>query len=114
MVSSINSPATTSGVRIGGKRLTAEIIRFIAEHYGQYCRVTDDAIPDKEKLLQELEICRAETRQIQLNPGNYQGKLNLVMIGHSLGGLYTRYALGLLYEAQYFHKDVGPLEPLVC
>ena len=114
MVSSINSPTTTSGVRIGGRRLTAEIVRFTMEHYQISSTVSDLAIDDEDEFWKELEVCRHELKEFQRQPGPESGKLRMIAIGHSLGGLYIRNSLGLLYQANFFHPYYGALDPLVC
>ena len=38
-------------------------------------------------------------------------RVQLIGVGHSLGGLYLRNALGLLFRTGYFHQETGVLEP---
>lgn len=82
------------------------------KHYNLPNQLISQAKDDEVKLLSQLEELRAEIRQHQIDAlGNE--KFRLVAVGHSLGGLYTRFALGLLHKARFFHPEDGPLIPFV-
>lgn len=89
------------------------MVQFLTDHYKLPPQLTATATKDEVTLLSELEKARSEVRHYQFNPGTSSEKFRLIAIGHSLGGLYTRNALGLLYKARFFHPLDGPLEPFV-
>ena len=109
MVSTANTPNTTQGIRSGGKILALEIIDYMLQSYG---------LPKLEKTKNEneekKEIQYARTNLLQIQRQFSTGKLLFICIGHSLGGLYLRNAIGYLYENLFFHFSEGPIAPFVC
>jgi hypothetical protein len=120
-VSQKNTHHTTEGVVKGGKRLAREIVRFLLAEYGLTSPVEFSKVsPEREdnEYLGELKACRDALRKHQyaeahLHNSDNAGKLQLFAIGHSLGGLYLRNALGWLHNAKFFSKKEGPFSPRV-
>lgn len=106
LLSSTNSSSTTRGVRRGGRRLTMEILNCLLDHYGL------PALTRAQRHANQEESTLAEVRSLlQGKQTHAHDRLQLAIVGHSLGGLYSRNALGLLHRGGYFHSQQGVLTP---
>lgn len=118
LVSEKNTSHTTEGVANGGKRLAKEIVQFLLTEYGlNFPSKSTNTNGEEPDYLGELEETRYLIRKHQHaeshihTPEISPRKLQLFVIGHSLGGLYLRNALGHLYKAKFFDNLQGPLQP---
>jgi len=109
LVSTTNTPSTTSGVRNGGTRLAVEIVNRMLREVGSPVTVSEEAHRDPVIFYRDVEAARSILREHQQS--HEAERPYMIGIGHSLGGLYMRYALGLLYKAHFFHEKDGPIIP---
>ena len=120
LASSSNSHSTHEGIEVGGRNLACEVANFlkIAFKTGlkEMAKIKYDlwaaGQEDSEKYFELFSLddhsdeVEAEKEAILVNSFNelnrYNIKIPVTFIGHSLGGLYSRNAIGWLYEHDYF------------
>ena len=85
-----------------------EILNCLLDHYGL------PALTRAQRHANQEESTLAEVRSLlQGKQTHAHDRLRLAIVGHSLGGLYSRNALGLLHRGGYFHSQQGVLTPFV-
>lgn len=97
LLSTANTDNTLDGIAAGGLRLALEIARFTLARSGcePYAPDDGDTSPDHLCLMrQQLQAAVAAPQQ-----------LHLTIVGHSLGGLYARAALGYLLQSGWLVDD---------
>lgn len=109
MVSSRNAAlSSNAGVAAGGRVLAREIAdHLLGLHFPGADTRTVAQEYSEQPLLQLESIRDTILPHVRGSP-----PLALVTVGHSLGGLYIRYAVGLLYETGYLSGPNRLLSPL--
>ena len=94
----------------GGEVLVRELGEFLFEKYN-FIPQTKETTPPDFSVIDEFKVIRRNIRKLQ--KANEINKFRLICVGHSQGGLFLRYSIGLIYKSGFFHEKRGPFTPFV-
>eukprot|EP01087_Luapelamoeba_hula_P009965 TRINITY_DN2607_c0_g1_i1.p1 TRINITY_DN2607_c0_g1~~TRINITY_DN2607_c0_g1_i1.p1 ORF type:complete len:313 (-),score=41.12 TRINITY_DN2607_c0_g1_i1:97-1035(-) len=108
---------THDGINTGGERMASEVCAFVKLHYDIHINATSTKDQVASDILESSNIATEtetetktetktfdETTNTKTTPKARSGRPMLFsIIGHSLGGLYSRFCIGKLYEWGFFN-----------